>query len=76
MSIVNVKSLQPTLQATSIFMVLPPNRVDGAPGGLAEAPAWRAAVWDAFSQRCRNLVTSSWSSMVFMCLKQKPTQTT
>lgn len=59
-----------TLQAISIFIGLPPNSVGGEPpledlraaacGDLVEAAA--------ASQRWRKRVTSSWSSIVLMCL--------
>lgn len=57
-----------TLQATSTFIGLPPNSVGGEldPGGLEEAVLALADA--AVSHRWRKRVTSSWSSIVFMCL--------
>lgn len=61
----------PTLQATSIFMGLPPNNVGGelAPEDLEEGVLVCGALEEAaISQRWRKRVTSSCSSIVFMCL--------
>ena len=60
-----------TLQATSTFMGLPPNSVGGEldPEDLREGVlVWGALEEAAVSQRWRKRVTSSWSSIVFMCL--------
>lgn len=65
-----------TLQATSTFMGLPPNSVGGELGPEdLEAGTLASSVLeeDEVSQRWRNRVTSSWSSIVFMCL-MKTTQ--
>lgn len=60
-----------TLQATSTFMGLPPNSVGGEPD-LEEAVLLCEDLADAaVSQRCRKRVTSSWSSIVFMCLTER-----
>lgn len=58
-----------TLQATSTFIGLPPKSVGNE---LGEEGLVCGALEDAaFSQRWRKRVTSSWSSIVFMCLKEK-----
>lgn len=62
-----------TLQATSTFTGLPPNRVGGelALGDLGGNVAVRGDFGEtALSQRCRKRVTSSCSSMVFICLHE------
>lgn len=63
-----------TLQATSTFIALPPNSVGGEldPTDLVGgALVCRQLLEAAFSQRWRKRVTSSWSSIVFMCLREK-----
>lgn len=59
-----------TLQAISTFKGLPPNSVGGepGPGDLRAAACGDLAVAAAASQRWRKRVTSSWSSIVLMCL--------
>lgn len=58
-----------TLQATSTFMELVPKRVGGAlfPAGMGLIADLEG---EELSQRCRNRVTSSCSSMVFICLEK------
>lgn len=61
-----------TLQDTSAFMGLPPNSVGSEvdPGDLeVGALACEDLADAALSQRWRKRVTSSWSSIVFMCLR-------
>lgn len=61
-----------TLQATSIFTGLPPKSVGRELDceDLEQGELVCGALEDVpLSQRCRKRVTSSWSSIVFMCLK-------
>lgn len=63
-----------TLQATSTLTALPPNSVGGELGPtdlVGGALLCRQLLEAVFSQRWRKRVTSSWSSIVFICLREK-----
>lgn len=66
-----VRNKNLTLQATSTFMGLPPNSVGGELDLGGAALACEDLADAAVSQRCRKRVTSSWSSIVFMCLMER-----
>lgn len=51
-------------------MGLPPNSVGGELDLEEAALVWEDLADAAVSQRCRKRVTSSWSSIVFMCLME------